>query len=211
MSRGPATARHGGQGLILNRRTPDGSAAMHPAQERGFVRPAPTLWRARPARPVLRSSVQMPCNHSCEAIAPVRLISVHRRRNLNGDSLMHTVDRGASGPVLTLAIVLPSSRAGRRLGRTRRAAERNGFGSRAGFACRQSEATINKREAPEPVGDGGKLGASVQTEQSHIYRNLRSPHAEAALILNFFIYNQFTRTVFISNHRCGGCARALSI
>jgi hypothetical protein len=46
----------------------------------------------RPARPVLRSSVQVPCNHSCEAIAPVRLISVHRRRNLNGDSLMHTVD-----------------------------------------------------------------------------------------------------------------------
>jgi hypothetical protein len=62
------------------------------------VRPAPTLWRARPARPVLRSSVQVPCNHSCEAIAPVRLISVHRRRNLNGDSLMHTVDRGREWP-----------------------------------------------------------------------------------------------------------------
>jgi hypothetical protein len=54
--------------------------------------------RARPARPVLRSSVQVPCNHSCEAIAPVRLISVHRRRNLNGDSLMHTVDRGREWP-----------------------------------------------------------------------------------------------------------------
>jgi hypothetical protein len=94
---------------------------------------------------------------------------------------------------LTLAIVLPSSRADRRLGRTRRAAERNGFGSRAGFACRQSEATINKREAPEPVGDGGKPGASVQTEQSHIYQNLRSPHAEAALILNFLYYIHFTR------------------
>jgi hypothetical protein len=52
----------------------------------------------RPARPVLRSSVQVPCNHSCEAIAPVRLISVHRRRNLNGDSLMHTVDRGREWP-----------------------------------------------------------------------------------------------------------------
>ena len=58
----------------------------------------PTLWRARPARSVLRSSVQVPCNHSCEAIAPVRLISVHRRRNLNGDSLMHTVDRGREWP-----------------------------------------------------------------------------------------------------------------
>jgi hypothetical protein len=55
----------------------------------------------------------------------------------------------------------------------------------ARLACRQSEATINKREAPEPVGDAGKPGVSVQTEQSHIYRNLRSPHAEAALILNF--------------------------
>jgi hypothetical protein len=98
---------------------------------------------------------------------------------------------------LTLAIVLPSSRAGRRLGRTRRAAERNGFGSRAGFACRQSEATINKREAPEPVGDGGKPGASVQTEQSHIYRNLRSPHAEAALILNFLHLQSLHSTVFV--------------
>jgi hypothetical protein len=75
---------------VLNRRTPDGSAAMHPTQGRRFVRRAPTLWRARPARPVLRSSVQVPCNHSCEAIAPVRLISVHSRRNLNGDSLMHS-------------------------------------------------------------------------------------------------------------------------
>jgi hypothetical protein len=83
---------------VLNRRTPDGSAAMHPTQERRFVRPAPTLSRARPARPVLRSSVQVPCNHSCEAITPVRLISVHRRRNLNGDSLMHTVDRGREWP-----------------------------------------------------------------------------------------------------------------
>jgi hypothetical protein len=68
------------------------------AKELRFVRPAPTLCRARPARPVLRSSVQVPCNHSCEAIAPVRLISVHRRRNLNGDSLMHTVDRGREWP-----------------------------------------------------------------------------------------------------------------
>jgi hypothetical protein len=73
-------------GAVLNHRTPDGSAAMR------FVPPAPTLSRARPARPVLHSSVQVPCNHSCEAVAPVRLISVHRRRNLNGDSLMHTVD-----------------------------------------------------------------------------------------------------------------------
>jgi hypothetical protein len=76
-------------GAVLNRRTPDGSAAT---KERRFVPPAPTLSRARPARSVLRSSVQVPCNHSCDAVAPVRLISVHRRRNLNGDSLMHTVD-----------------------------------------------------------------------------------------------------------------------
>jgi hypothetical protein len=182
-------------GAVLNRRTPDGSAAMHPTQERRFVRPAPTLWRARPARPVLRSSVQVPCNHSCEAIAPVRLISVHRRRNLNGDSLMHTVDRGREWPYFDVSHCSTLQSGGSAVSRTRRAAERNGFGSRAGFACRQSEATINKREAPEPVGDGGKPGASVQTEQSHIYRNLRSPHAEAALILNFlyYIYNHFTR------------------
>jgi hypothetical protein len=121
-------------GAVLNRRTPDGSAAMPPTQERRFVRPAPTLWRARPARPVLRSSVQVPCNHSCEAIAPVRLISVHRRRNLNGDSLMHTVDRGREWPYFDVSHCSTSSRAGRRLGRTRRAAERNGFGSRAGCA-----------------------------------------------------------------------------
>ena len=44
------------------------------------------------------SSVQVPCNHSCETIAPVRLIGVHRRRNLNGDSLMRTVDRGREWP-----------------------------------------------------------------------------------------------------------------
>jgi len=54
--------------------------------------------RARPAPPVLCSSVQVPRNHNCEAIAPVRLISVHRRRNLNGDSLMHTIDRGREWP-----------------------------------------------------------------------------------------------------------------
>ena len=54
--------------------------------------------RARPARPVLSSSVEVPCNHSCEAIAPVRLISIHCRRNLNGDSLMRTVDRGREWP-----------------------------------------------------------------------------------------------------------------
>jgi hypothetical protein len=35
----------------------------------------------------------------------------------------------------------------------------NSFGSRAGFQFRQSEAIINKREAAEPVGDGGKPGA----------------------------------------------------
>jgi hypothetical protein len=84
-------------GAVLNRRTPDGSAAMHPTLERRFVRPAPTLGRARPARPVL-GSIQVPCNHSCEAIAPVRLISVDRRRNLKGDSLMHTVDRRREWP-----------------------------------------------------------------------------------------------------------------
>jgi hypothetical protein len=32
-------------GAVLNRRTPDGSAAMHPTRERRFVRPAPTPWR----------------------------------------------------------------------------------------------------------------------------------------------------------------------
>jgi hypothetical protein len=71
------------------------------------VRPAPTLWRARPARPVLRSSVQVPCNHSCEAIAPVRLISVHRRRNLNGDSLMASKLRApyrSDGPAGKVAV-----------------------------------------------------------------------------------------------------------
>jgi hypothetical protein len=36
-------------GAVLNRRTPDGSAAMHPTQERRFVRPAPTA-RACEAR-----------------------------------------------------------------------------------------------------------------------------------------------------------------
>ena len=149
------------------------------------MRPAPTLWRARPARPVLRSSVQVPCNHSCEAIAPVRVISVHRGRNLNGNSLMHTVDRGREWPYFDVSHCSTLQSGGSAVSPTRRAAEC--FGSRAGFACRQSESTINKREAPEPVGDGGKPGASVQTEQSHIYRNLRSPHAEAALILNFFI------------------------
>src|SRR5689334_18740530 len=70
----------------------------------------------RPARPVLRSSVQVLCNHSCEAIAPVRLISIDRRRNLNGDSLMHTEIEGASGPILTLAIVLPSKWGGSEVG-----------------------------------------------------------------------------------------------
>ena len=58
--------------------------------------------------------------------------------------------------VSMVAPVLQSS--GSAVSRTRRAAERNGFGSRAGFACRQSEATINKREAPVPMGDGESQG-----------------------------------------------------
>jgi len=160
------------------------------------VRPAPTLWRARPARPVLRSSVQVPCNHSCEAIAPVRLISVHRRRNLNGDSLMHTVDRGREWPYFDVSHCSTLQSGGSAVrpdaasGQTQRLRVTGGL-------CRQSEATINKREAPEPVGDGGKPGASVQTEQSHIYRNLRSPHAEAALILNFLHLQSLHSTAFL--------------
>ena len=121
-----------------------------------------------------------------------------RRRNLNGDSLMHTVDRGREWPYFFDVSHCSTLQSGGSAVRPARpAAERNGFGSRAGFACRQSEATINKREAPEPVGDGGKPGASVQTEQSHIYRNLRSPHAEAALILNFLHLQSLHSTAFL--------------
>ena len=65
-------------------------------QKTRFVRRAPTLLACE-AR-TSGSSVQVPCNHSCETIAPVRLIGVHRRRNLNGDSLMRTVDRGRERP-----------------------------------------------------------------------------------------------------------------
>ena len=115
--------------------------------------------RARPARPVLSSSVEVPCNHSCEAIAPVRLISIHW-----GGS--------AARPDATA------------------------FRSRAGFECRQSEATINKRR--------GKPGASVQTEQSQIYRNSRPPHAKAALILNFLHLRSLHLTVFVGINDGGG-------
>jgi hypothetical protein len=171
------------------------------------VRPARTSGSAQQRPGALQSQLRGDCASQADQRPPPpqserRFADAHSRSR-------------ASGPILTLAIVLPSSRAGRRLGRTRRAAERNGFGSRAGFACRQSEATINKREAPEPVGDGGKPGASVQTEQSHIYRNLRSPHAEAALILNFLHLQSLH-----SNHldyptpscgtTCDGCAAEAS-
>jgi hypothetical protein len=44
---------------------------------------------------------------------------------------------------------------------------------------------------------GERQGPSVQTEQSHIYRNPRSPHAEAALILNFLHLQSLHLTVFV--------------
>jgi hypothetical protein len=161
------------------------------------VRPAPTLWRARPARPVLRSSVQVPCNHSCEAIAPVRLISVHRRRNLNGDSLMHTVDRGREWPYFDVSHCSTLQSGGSAVrpdaasGRTQRLRVTGGF--------RVPPKRGHNQQERGPCADGGwgKPGASVQTEQSHIYRNLRSPHAEAALILNFLHLQSLHSTVFV--------------
>jgi hypothetical protein len=159
------------------------------------VRPAPTLWRARPARPVLRSSVQVPCNHSCEAIAPVRLISVHRRRNLNGDSLMHTVDRGREWPYFDVSHCSTLQSGGSAVrpdaasGRTQRLRVTGGF--------RVPPKRGHNQQERGPRGDAGKPGASVQTEQSHIYRNLRSPHAEAALILNFLHLQSLHSTVFV--------------
>jgi hypothetical protein len=149
LSRGPETYRRNGGGPSRQGRLWAVATAVnsphHPTQERRFVRPAPTLWRARPARQVLRSSVQVPCDHSCEAIAPVRLISVHRRRNLNGDSLMHTVDRGREWPYFDVSHCSTLQSGGSAVRPARRAAERYGFVSRAAFACRQREATINKR------------------------------------------------------------------
>jgi hypothetical protein len=148
--------------------------------------------RVRPARPVLRSGVQVPSNHSCEAIAPVRLISVDRRRNLNGDSLMHTVDRGREWPYFDVShcstlqsggsAVRPNAASGRtqrlRVVRVSRAAKTRPQSTR--------ERPLSRWEW------GGKPETSVQTEQSHIYRNcdLRMPKPHLSLI--FYIDNHST-------------------
>ena len=106
---------------------------------------SPTLWRARPARPILRSSIQVPCNHSCEAIAPVRLISVDRRRNLKGDSLMHTVDRRREWPYFDVSHCSTLQSGGSAVRPARRAAKRNGFGSRAGCAAKARPQSTRER------------------------------------------------------------------
>jgi hypothetical protein len=58
-------------GAVLNRRTPDGSAAMHPTQESPgeALRAAGSDAMACEARTSGSAQhVQVPCNHSCEAI-----------------------------------------------------------------------------------------------------------------------------------------------
>ena len=126
----------------------------------------------RPARPVLRSSVQVPCNHSCKAIAPVRLISVHRRRNLNGDSLMHTVDRGRERPYFDGSHCSTLQSGGSAV---RPDATASGHGRVSSAAKARPQPT--RERPPSRWGMEESQGASVQTEQSHIYRNpnLRMP------------------------------------
>ena len=150
-------------------------------------------------RPTSGSSVQVPCNHSCEAIAPVRLISIHCRRNLNGDSLMRTVDRGREWPYFDVSHCSTLQSGG--------SAVRPDV-TASGHGRVLSAAKARPRSRREMLlsrwGMGESQGPSVQTEQSHIYRTPQSPHAEAALILNFLHLRSLHLTAFVGINDGGG-------
>jgi hypothetical protein len=76
-------------GAVLNRRTPDGSAAMHPTQERRFVRPARTSGSAQQRPGALQSQLRGDCASQADQHPPPpqferRFADAHSRSRARG-------------------------------------------------------------------------------------------------------------------------------